>query len=494
MSNNDRTISADVRVLPFIDGILRESHSRSTLDVINPSNGQLCTTIPEGSQEDVDRAVGSARLAFEDGRWSDAPASLRKKVLNRLADAITSSVKELNELDAVEMGKPIGEKFGSASSAASLFRFYAEAVDKVSGDVFVSDKTSFVTQRRVPRGVVAAVVPWNFPSYNAAIKVAPALAAGNTVILKPSELASRSALRIAQLASEAGLPDGVLNVVPGRGETVGQALAMHGDVNMLTFTGSTEVGKRMLQYAGRSNMKSVMLECGGKSPQIVFDDGVDLEAVADAVARSLVTNQGQICSAGSRLVVQKSIERDLIRKIVERLRRIVVGDACNVDTTFGPLVSAGQCSRVMRYIKDAVENKAVLAAGGKRILEQSGGYFVEPTVLSEVDPSSRIAQEEVFGPVLAVMTFSDSSDAIRIANGTIYGLTAYVWTTNISVGMRMMSGIRSSVRVNAAAPTGEGAGHAYSYEPSSQSGFGVESGIAGMESYLRRQLVWFNYS
>lgn len=479
---------------PFIDGALATSASESRAEVVNPSNGQRCSSIPVGCDDDVNCAVASARRAFDEARWRDTVPSFRKGVLHRLADLIEADASVLDKLDAGEMGKPVGMTYGNAASAARLLRFYAEAVDKVAGDTYDSDRYSSVMQRRVPRGVIAAVTPWNFPTVNAVRKVAPALAAGNCVVLKPSELASRSAVRLAQLAVEAGLPPGVLNVVPGLGETAGQALGLHMDVDMLTFTGSTEVGKWMLQYAARSNMKVVMAECGGKSPQIVFADGVDLDEAAAKIAQSLITNQGQICSVGSRLLVQRSIETELLERITPRLRQIVIGNALDSRTTFGPLVSAKQCARVMHYIETAPDEGAQLVTGGRRVLRDSGGYFVEPTVFRKVAASSRIAQDEIFGPVLSVIPFEDEAEAVRIANGTIYGLAAYVWTASLSTAMRMTKQLRSSVWVNAAAPVGEGAGHAASFEPARQSGFGVEGGLAGMESYLRRQLVWISHA
>lgn len=491
---NPGTHDVDQAVAPLFDGELSQSESEAAFDVINPSNGQRCLSIPVGCEADVDRAVGSARRAFEDGRWSEAPPSFRKKTLHRLADLIEAGAAALDALDAGEMGKPVSEARANATEAAGLMRFYAEAVDKVMGDVYGSDKHSFVAQRRVPRGVVAAVVPWNFPTFNAVLKLAPALAAGNCVILKPSELSSRSAIRLAHLALQAGLPPGVLNVVPGLGETVGRALGLHRDVDMVTFTGSTDVGKQMLQYAGQSNMKVVMAECGGKSPQIAFADGIDLDAAGESIAGLLLTNQGQLCSVGSRLLIERSIETAMLEKISARTSQIVMGDALDPKTTFGPLASAQQCARVMRYIETAQADGAQLLTGGRRALSETGGYFVEPTVFREVPPTARIAQEEIFGPVLAVIPFQDEAEAIRIANSTMYGLIAYVWTANLSRGLRMAKGIRSSVLVNAAAPLGEGPGHAFSFEPAGQSGMGTEGGLAGMGSYLRRQLVWFNHA
>ncbi len=485
---------SDNSVAPFIEGGVAESQGNALVEVINPSNGRRLLSIPAGCDADVDRAVASSRSAFDDGRWSASPPSFRKKVLHRLADLIAAEYASLDRLDAEEMGKPISQARFNSAAAAARVRFYAEAVEKVMGDVYSSDRHSFVAQRRVPRGVVAALVPWNFPTFNAVLKFAPALAAGNCVVLKPSELSSRSGISLANLAMQAGLPPGVLNVVPGLGTTVGRALASHMDVDMLTFTGSTEVGKWMLQYAGQSNMKVVMAECGGKSPQLVFGDGVDLEAASDSIARSLLTNQGQVCSVGSRVLVQRSIETTLVEKIAAKVNQIVIGDALDPGTTFGPLVSEKQCARVMRYIDIARADGAELVAGGRRVLQDTGGYFVEPTVFCNVSPAARIAQEEIFGPVLSVVGFEDEAEAVRIANDTIYGLAAYVWTANLSTGMRMAKQIRSSIWINAVAPSGEGAGHMASFEPMGQSGIGAAGGLPGMESYMRRQFVCFNHA
>jgi acyl-CoA reductase-like NAD-dependent aldehyde dehydrogenase len=292
---------------------------------------------------------------------------------------------------------------------------------------------------------------------------------------------------------ESGIPPGVLNVVPGLGETVGRALALHNDVDMVAFTGSTEVGKLMMQYAGQSNMKVVLAECGGKSPQIVFDDGVDLDAASASIAGFLLANQGQICSVGSRVLVQRSIQNALSEKIALRLQQVNIGNALDPSTMFGPLVTAKQCDRVTGYIQTGLAQGATLVTGGRRVLSETGGYFVEPTLFNDVSPDARVAQEEIFGPVLAVIPFQDELDAVRIANGTIYGLAAYIWTSKLSTAMRMANNIRSSVMVNAAAQTGEGAGHAASLEPYGQSGIGIEGGLAGMESYMRRHLIWLNH-
>lgn len=481
-------------VAPYIDGRSIQSESASRFSTYDPASGRKLVEIPAGSAQDVDKAVLSARASFSKGSWCNAPPSCRKAILHKWADLIQANATRLNSLDALEMGKPVSLPAFNAAGAAGFVRFNAEAIDKCSGEVLTSDATSTVMQKKVPRGVVAAVVPWNFPTYNVVLKVAPALAAGNSVVLKPSELASQSALLLARLAIEAGLPPGVLNVVPGCGETVGRALGEHMDVNMLTFTGSTAVGKLMLQYAGQSNMKVVSAECGGKSPQIVFDDGVDLEAAANTIAGMMVMNQGQVCSLGSRLLVQDTIEETLVQKIVSRLEKIAAGDPQLPATVYGPLVSSTQLSKVLSYIDSANADGADLVYGGSRILEETGGYFLEPGIFVNVPADSRIAQEEIFGPVLSVLRFRDLDDAIRLANSTCYGLAAYAWTARLATGFKLANAIPTAVTmVNAAPPAGEGPGFAFSGEPFGLSGVGVEGGLAGLESYMRRQTLWFNH-
>jgi acyl-CoA reductase-like NAD-dependent aldehyde dehydrogenase len=481
-------------VAPLIDGTFLDSDSNESIDVINPSTGQRLLSLPVGSEADVHRAVTAARRTFEDGCWRTAPPSFRKRILRCWADLVAANAQELDRLDAEEMGKPISLGLANAASAAASIQFSAESVDKIAGEVYSSDPHSFVTQIWVPRGVVAAVVPWNFPTYNAAAKLGPSLAAGNSVVLKPSELASRSAINLAWLALEAGVPPGVLNVVPGVGKIVGRALGLHTDVDMVTFTGSTSVGKQMLEYSGQSNMKVVLAECGGKSPQILFDDGVNLDVASKAIAQHVCVNQGQVCTVGSRLLVQKTIAEEVLEKVSAELRTIVMGSATDATTTFGPIASAQQCERVMGYIRAAEVDGARLVVGGKQVMRETGGYFVEPTIFNDVQPKSGVAQQEIFGPVLAVIPFELESEAICIANNTIYALAAYVWTSSLSRGMRMAKGVRSTVVINACAPQGEGPGHSASSEPGRQSGIGTESGLAGVESYLRRQLVWINHA
>jgi acyl-CoA reductase-like NAD-dependent aldehyde dehydrogenase len=483
-----------VPVSPFVDGRCTQSASEGVLEVRDPASGNRLIEIPAGSPEDVGLAIRSSKRSFVDGRWCRVAPSEKKRVLLRWADLIEANASMLDALDAVEMGKPVSVPVFNAQAAAGFVRFNAEALDKCLGNVLASDSSSTVIQTRVPRGVVAAIVPWNFPTYNSVLKVAPALAAGNSVVLKPSELASQSALILSRLALEAGIPPGVLNLVPGAGEIVGKALAQHMNVDMVTFTGSSAVGKLIVQYAGQSNMKVVGAECGGKSPQIVFDDGVDLESVADSVARTICLNQGQICSVGSRLLVQESLEERLVQKIITRVADIRVGNPQLKDTTYGPLVSEAQLKKVLMHIERGSAAGADMVYGGSRLLQDTGGYFVEPTVFVNVPEESALAQEEIFGPVLSVLRFRDFDEAVRLAGGTPYGLAAYVWTTQMDLAFKVSKALQTALTMISAVPvTGEGPGYGFSGEPYGLSGIGVEGGLAGLETYMRRQTTWFNH-
>ncbi len=482
-----------VEVAQFIEGYAVPSASENILELCNPATGTKSIVMPVGYEADVERAVESSRTAFEDGRWCDFPASRRRSILHQFAELIETHANELDVLDAMDMGKPVSLSLGNAASSADLVRYYTQAMDNLVSDVYQSSKNSFIAQQCVPRGVVAAITPWNFPVMAAVTKIAPALAAGNSVVLKPSECSPRSSMKLAYLATEAGIPPGVLNLVQGKGETVGRALALHNDVDMLAFTGSTAVGKLMLQYAGQSNLKPVHAECGGKSPQIVFSDYENLDNVADHVAQLILMNQGQLCVTGSRLLVQKEIEDTLIEKVAERLKRVVAGDPLNPEITFGPLANQRQMERVLGYISAGKESGADLVLGGNPMLQESGGFFVEPTLFTNVPPDATIAQEEIFGPVLSVTSFRHTEEAIRLANATPFGLATYVWTTNLTTGMRLSKAIRSGmVTINASTPMGEGSA-ALSLEPYGLSGVGVEHGLAGLHTYLRRQVAWFNY-
>nr|WP_047168055.1 aldehyde dehydrogenase family protein [Sphingomonas sp. Y57] len=479
------------QIEPLIDGRSQPSSSMSAHPVINPSTGTNIFELAEGSAEDIDAAVAAARRAYDDERWWGLALPARKAIMLRWAELVRTHQPELDRLDAEEMGKPVSVRLFGGASAADLLQFHAEAIDKLRSDVFNSDSDSFVTTRISPRGVVGAIVPWNFPTFNALLKIGPALAAGNSVVLKPSELASRSALRVAELAHEAGLPSGVLNVVTGLGETTGKALALHMDVDMIAFTGSSEVGRLMQSYAGQSNMKVVLAECGGKSPQIVFEDA-DIEAAAQAIAGFILTNSGQTCSVGSRVLVQRSIEDAFVERLRALIANFTMGEATHPETTFGPLATARQRDRVREFL-DGARREGATVHSGDRASGFENGSFIDPAIVQGVSPFDPIAQEELFGPVLTILPFDGEDDAIRIANATIFGLIAYVWTRDIGRAFRIGKRVRSSVQINAAAATGFGAGHAAPFEPARQSGVGKEGGIPGLESYIRHQLFWINH-
>lgn len=476
----------------YIDAEHVPSDSIAEIELFDPSTGMMRGTIGQGDAGTVDAAVSSARRAFEDTSWTDLPPADRKKLLQAWAALIEEHASELDAIDAFEMGKPVSIAAFNAAGAADFLRFQAEAIDKLSGEVLPTGQRCHAAMFHVPRGVVGAITPWNFPTYNAMLKIAPALAAGNAVVLKPSELSSSSALRVAELATDAGLPKGIFNVVLGAGVVAGRALAEHHDVDMLAFTGSTATGKAMLRYSGESNMKVVVAECGGKSPQIVFADCHDIEAVGSAIAASLLLNQGQVCSVGSRLLVENSIRPRIVEVIAERMRRISMGDARDPSTDYGPMASAAQRERVRAIIERGKTEAAKLVqfAGDPRV----PGYFLDPALFDEVRPDSPLAQEEIFGPVLSVTGFDTIDEAIMLANSTAFGLAAYVWTKDVGRCHRMARAVRAGiVFCNAALPGPGGPGHALSIEPAGQSGIGVESGLAGLGSYLRRQLVVINH-
>lgn len=479
---------------PFVNGEPIQSRSLGVLEIREPASGRKLMDIPAGCPDDAEYAVGAAKASFLDGRWSKTSPSAKKRIMHHWADLIEVYAPRLDALDAIEMGKPVSVPVFNAHAAAGFLRFNAEALDKSAGKVLASDSVSITIQAQVPRGVVAAIVPWNFPTYNCLLKVAPALAGGNSIVLKPSELSSQSALMLARLALEAGVPPGVLNVVPGAGGNTGKALAEHMDVDMVAFTGSSAIGKLIMEYAGRSNMKVVAAECGGKSPHIVFDDGIDVDTVAASVAHSICLNQGQVCSVGSRLLVQDSLEEDLVQRIIANLEDIRVGDPQRRPTTYGPLATEEQMRKVLAYVEAGAAAGADLVYGGSRLLQESGGYFVEPTVFVNVPAESTLAQEEIFGPVLSVLRFRNFEEAVRLATNTRYGLAAYVWTSQLSVGFRLSNALQTALTmVSAAQVTGEGPGHAFSGEPYGLSGIGIEGGVAGLETYMRRQTTWFNH-
>ena len=435
---------------PFVDGATVAPLTDATFDSIGPRDGEVVATLPACGRQDVDRAVTAARTAFTDGRWRDLAPSARKAVLHRFADLVERHADELALLETLDTGKPIGDTTSvDAPGAATTLRWYAEACDKIYGEVAPTGPDALATITREPMGVVAAIVPWNYPMIIAAWKLGPALATGNSVVIKPAEQSPMATIRLAELGHEAGLPPGVLNVLPGEG-TTGAALAEHADVDKVTFTGSTATGRKVLAASAGSNLKSVSLELGGKSPQVVFADAPDLDEAAETVAWGIFYNQGQTCHAGSRLIVEDAVADRVIAKVVEVARGLVPGDPLDEATQLGALVSREQLDRVVGYLDLANDEGALAALGGGSADPVAGGCYLQPTVLDRVGGDMRIAQEEIFGPVLVVQRFDGSeAEAVRLANGTAYGLAGAVWSADHGKAERVAAGIRAgAVYVN----------------------------------------------
>ena len=477
------------RTQVFIDGSFRDAVSGETFATENPATGEVITHVAAGGQEDIDRAVAAARHAFDDGRWSRMAPADRKTVLLRFAERIEANAEELATLDALEAGKPITDcRDVDLPETVKTFRWYAEAIDKVFDAIAPTGPDALGLIVREPIGVVGAVVPWNFPILMAAWKMAPALAAGNSMIVKPSRLSSLSAIRMAELAAEAGLPDGVLNVVPGPGGAAGAALGRHMDVDKVTFTGSTEVGRLFLQYAAESNLKEVTLECGGKSPSLVLADPPDMDVVVEQVLIGALMNMGENCSAGSRLIVHRSVQDELIAGLTDGLAAWPVGDPMDPATRLGPMIERPHLDKVLGYIDRGRAEGARVVAGGSRILEDTGGYFVAPTIFDGVGNDMTIAREEIFGPVLSTIPFDTEDEGIRLANETAYGLAAAVYTTNLDAAFRVSRALRAgTVGVNAYS---EG-DITTPFGGFKQSGFGGrDKGLEALEQYTEKKTIW----
>jgi gamma-glutamyl-gamma-aminobutyraldehyde dehydrogenase len=474
----------------FIAGRRAPAAAGATLDVTSPLDGSRLTTIADAGPEDVDRAVRAARKAFEAGSWSRAAPGVRKKVLHRIAELIEAHALELAVLGVRDNGTEIAMALkAEPGSAAGTFRYYAEAIDKVYGEIAPTADNVLGLIHREPVGVIGAIVPWNFPLMIGAWKVAPALAAGNSVVLKPAETASLALLRLAELCAEAGLPDGVLNVVTGRGAVAGEALGLHMDVDVLAFTGSGAVGRRLLEYAARSNLKRVYLELGGKSPNIVFADAPDLDQAARISAHGIYRNSGQVCVAGSRLLVERSIHGAFVEAVAAIAAGIKVGDPLDLSTEAGAINSADQLARNLAQVERAAAEGAALVTGGRRILEETGGFYMAPTLFDAVRPDMALAREEVFGPVLAVIPFDDEAEAVWIANATCYGLASAVWTSNLSRAHRMVRAIRAGVvHVN----TYGGADITVPLGGVRQSGNGHDKSRHALDKYTDLKTAWIS--
>jgi gamma-glutamyl-gamma-aminobutyraldehyde dehydrogenase len=439
--------AARVETRLFIDGEFVDALDGGRFPTINPATGEVIAEMAAGSAKDVDRAVASARRAFRSGVWARLAPRARMAVLYRFAELIDEHAEELAVLETLDMGKPISDVVNvDLPAVCETLRFFAECIDKVEGSVTSTPSNIMHFVLREPLGVVGAITPWNYPLLMATWKIAPALAAGNTVVLKPAEQAPMSCLKLAALFVEAGGPPGVLNVVNGEGEIAGAALARHMDVAKVSFTGSTEVGKLMLQYAGQSNMKRVALECGGKSPQVFMGDLTDLERAVTAACNGIYANMGEVCNAGSRLLVERPIYDEFVERFVDSGREAFKpGDPLDPSTNMGPLVTKEAQERVLRYIDIGKKEGAKLRFGGAVPPGLERGAYVQPTLFTDVSNEMKIAREEIFGPVASVIPFEGVEQAIAIANDTIYGLAAGVWTRDLDRAMKLVRGIEAGV-------------------------------------------------
>ena len=474
----------------FIGNKQIPAQSEETIEVTSPIDGKFLTTIANANENDVDIAVTTARKSFESGSWSKAAPQERKKILNKFAELIEKNTIELAVLGVRDNGTEINMAImAEPSSAAGCIRYYAETIDKMYGEIAPTSENILGLIHREPIGVIGAIIPWNFPLMIASWKFAPALSAGNSVVIKPAESASLSLLRIAELAAEAGIPDGVFNVITGDGEITGKALAMHMDVDVIAFTGSGVVGRKILEYSARSNLKRVYLELGGKSPNIVFADTQDIDKAVTQSLGGIFRNSGQVCVAGSRLIIEEAIADEFTDKLINESKKLIVGDPLDITSNIGAIASQDQLAKNLSYVKSAMAEGALLKSGGKQINQELGGFYMEPTVFSNINSDMQIAQEEIFGPVLSILTCKDEAEAVKIANATVYGLAAAVWTADISKAHRMVRSIRAGVvHVNCYG----GADLTVPLGGVKQSGNGHDRSLHAIEKYTDLKTAWIS--
>lgn len=476
----------------FINGERVAAADGQTFAKHSPLNGQLLAPVARGQAADVDAAVRAARVAFADRRWAGQPPRARKKVLQRWAELVLAAREELALLETLDMGKPIAHSLAvDVPATANCLAWYGEAIDKVYDEIAPTADTALALITREAMGVIGAIVPWNYPLIMAAWKLGPALAAGNSVVLKPSEKSPFTALRLAELAVQAGVPPGVFNVVPGYGQEAGEALALHMEVDAIGFTGSTRIGRRMLACAAESNLKRVYNELGGKSAFVVFNDAKDVEAAARAAAGAVFYNQGESCNAPTRLLVQQDVLSAFMAALQDEAHKYLPGDPLNQSTEMGALVDAGQMSTVLGYIHQGQAEGAHIAFGGRRVRTETGGYFVEPTIFEGVRNDMKIAREEIFGPVLGVIPFANEAEAVALANDSVYGLQASVWTSQLDRAHRVARALRAgTVHVNQydeddiTVPFG-------GYK---QSGNGRDKSLHALDKYTELKTTWLRIS